>query len=367
MPQNQNILIVIDSLSGGGAEKTMIRLAQVLVNKGHSVHFIPINSSQDYPVPDSIGVSPLTDISSTKTTTMGNLGRFRAQLKALIGQLSQQRPFDLILSNLENSNYLLAGLELKNLVIVVHNTVTEELRQERRRGPFKYFTMRPKKLCMHNQHLVCVSNGVQQDILEWGKITPKSLQTIYNPLNQSDLLEAAKLAPNDLPKEPYIIHVGRFARTKRHDLLMKMMQDLKSNVKLVCLCSNPKKVMALAKKFGVESRVIAPGFQPKPYPWIANAQAMVLVSDFEGLPTVLIESLALGTQVISSNCPSGPAEILTGELARNLVPMDQRDRFAEYVDSALNNPVDVSDCEIVRQSDDQYVAQQYLDLIPKLS
>ncbi|GLS83102.1 glycosyl transferase [Paraferrimonas haliotis] len=322
---------------------------------------ISLSQGQDYPVSDKIELITFPEKSSRSLWRWYRRRDSRKRLLQAINTLAHGKPFDLILGNLEDANALLSGLGLKNVYMVVHNTISRELHQERRR-PLKYLKLKSKKKRMDGQHLICVSKGVEEDVRNWQAISPSSVRTIYNPLNQQALIDELETQHPSTELGQYIIHVGRFARTKRHDLLMNMMSQLKSDVKLVCLCSKPKRVNALAKQYGVEHKVIAPGFDPNPYPWIANAEAMVLASDFEGFPTVLIESLALGTQVVSADCQHGPSEILLDELRQNLVPMDKRHELHRYVEHALSNPVDVSNAAVLKATQGQVVAQQYLTL-----
>jgi glycosyltransferase involved in cell wall biosynthesis len=86
---------------------------------------------------------------------------------------------------------------------------------------------------------------------------------------------------------------------------------------------------------GLEHRVTVAGFQPEPYPWMAGADLLVLCSNHEGLPNVLIEALACGTRVVSTDCPSGPREILRGALARGLVPCGDAAALAATMHTAL--------------------------------
>jgi glycosyltransferase involved in cell wall biosynthesis len=95
---------------------------------------------------------------------------------------------------------------------------------------------------------------------------------------------------------------------------------------------------ALIAGAGLKRRVTIADFQANPYPWMAGADLLVLCSDHEGLPNVLIEALACGTRVVSTDCPSGPREILRGELARGLIPCNDANALAQAMQAALAAP-----------------------------
>jgi len=95
----------------------------------------------------------------------------------------------------------------------------------------------------------------------------------------------------------------------------------------------------MIKQRDLEDRVEILGFQQNPYKYIKNAKLLVLSSDREGLPTVVIESLILGTPVVSTDCPTGPGEILTGDLAKWLVPVRDSDTLAKKINQALDSNI----------------------------
>ena len=177
-------------------------------------------------------------------------------------------------------------------------------------------------------------------------------------------MKSAALAaetPPSLPREPYIVHVGRFAPQKRHDLLFNAWRIAALPHKLVLLTPPSPALDTLIAAAGIAGSVIVAGFQQNPHPWIRAADALVLCSDHEGLPNVLIEALICGTQIVSTDCPSGPREIMAGALARLLVPAGDAQALAAALRAAVSNPIPLADVDLARFSDDT-VAQGYESL-----
>ena len=92
------------------------------------------------------------------------------------------------------------------------------------------------------------------------------------------------------------------------------------------------------RRLGLEADVELAGFVPNPFPYIRHARVFALSSRFEGLPTVLIEAMALGTRVVATDCPSGPAEILENGRWGRLVPVDDVPALAAALEDAITSP-----------------------------
>ena len=140
---------------------------------------------------------------------------------------------------------------------------------------------------------------------------------IYNPLNIKEItkLSKIKIKENFFKKtELKIINIGRFADQKDHLTLLKAINYLKEkiNLKLIIIGGGPnrEKLLDYIKSNNLSKIVKIKNFTQNPYPYILKANLFILSSLYEGLPNVLLESLALNRFVISSKCPTGPSEIL---------------------------------------------------------
>jgi glycosyltransferase involved in cell wall biosynthesis len=153
--------------------------------------------------------------------------------------------------------------------------------------------------------------------------------------------------------EPYVVHAGRFVPQKRHDLLLDAFIASKLPHRLVLLTKASRRLRALIAAKDLTERVMVTGFVSNPYPWYSKASAMVLSSDFEGFPNVLVEALACGTPVVSTDCPSGPREVLTGPLRRYLSPCGDTGELARNLVSVVESPPIVDPAIVSRFSQDE--------------
>ncbi|MEN8624819.1 glycosyltransferase [Psychrobacter proteolyticus] len=131
--------------------------------------------------------------------------------------------------------------------------------------------------------------------------------------------------------------MGSFKEAKRHDVLVRAYAQTNQSMLLLLLGQGKYKndIEQLVVDLGLEDKVVFLGFQENPFPYIKYAQLKVLTSDWEGFALVIAEALVLDTPVISTNCPSGPSELLP---QKNLMPMGDVDAIADKLSQAMENP-----------------------------
>ena len=137
--------------------------------------------------------------------------------------------------------------------------------------------------------------------------------------------------------QDYIIHVGSFKEAKRHDVLLKAYAQTDQSLSLLLLGKGKLKdeIQQLVLELNLQDKVVFLGFHENPFPFIKNAKFKILTSDWEGFALVIAEALVLGTPVISTDCPSGPSELLPDN---NLMPMSDVEAIAKKVRQAMSNP-----------------------------
>ena len=205
--------------------------------------------------------------------------------------------------------------------------------------------------------IVAVSNGVAADLARTTGIPRQAITTIYNPAITPDF--AAKLAePVDHPwfaadaAVPVVLGVGRLGPQKDFATLLRAFARVRRQrpVRLVIIGDvrghesdrdhRLDGLYGLAVELGVRDDVELIGYQPNPFRYMARAAVFALSSRFEGFGNVLLEALACGTPVVSTDCPSGPAEILDGGAYGTLVSVGDDAAMAAAIGAALDQPSD---------------------------
>lgn len=324
-----NLVLFTTNLAGGGAEKALAKIGSGLAARGHEVDFVVCEDGGNYAPPAGCRFHALA-----ASAGHGWLGKRRLAWR-LARLLATRRPA-LLVSTLPFADEVAALAGAPRHVCRIANTLSAEIARlppaKARRRATRYrelYGARP---------LVAVSQGVAADLQASFAIDAERIRTIANPFDLAAIRALAAEPCPARPAEPYILHVGRFAAQKRHDLLLAAFAASKLPQRLLLLTPPDPRLDALIAQHGLQHRVASADFQANPYPWMAGAELLVLCSDHEGLPNVLIEALACGTRVVSTDCPSGPREILGGELARWLVPCNDADALAAAMVAALAAP-----------------------------
>ncbi len=194
--------------------------------------------------------------------------------------------------------------------------------------------------------IVCVSDGVRDSLCRYARMKPDKMHVIHNPIVSSDLIDkAAQPCPHPWATDtgvPLILAVGRLATAKNYPMMLRAFAILRRQrrARLLILGNGQARdsLAALIVELGVSGDVELHGYSANPYAFMSRASLFVLSSSWEGFPTVLVEALACGSPVVSTDCPSGPREILLdGELGA-LVPVGDDAALAEAMMRALDAP-----------------------------
>ena len=195
--------------------------------------------------------------------------------------------------------------------------------------------------------IVPVSEGVGNDLIRLG-IPAEQVTVIHNPIVTPDLI-ARSIEPLDHPwfvegHVPIVVAVGRLTQQKDFSTLLRAFAKARvlRPMKLIILGEGElrSELESLVGQLNLQNDVSLPGFVENPFAYVSRSDLFVLSSLFEGLPTVLIEAMAVGTPVVAADCPSGPQEILKGGLYGPLVKLSSPDELAAAMLLRLRQPRD---------------------------
>lgn len=367
--------LLIDSLIGGGAERITLNFAEQFSKLGHDVHvFLVKNEIQHVTKDAQYQIHPVSEDGEFSKNKFFNKLELAKRLKNKVHSIekSDGKEFLFFISSAEDMDRLSKMAGLDNTIIRYRNSIKVYLQSKigNKQGLKKIErTIRWKrkfKSVYAGRHIVTVSKALIDEFDELN-IRSKSIRNIYNPFDFDTIRKRAS-EPVNYPDEPYIIYVAKLENRKRQDVLLRAYAEAKASQKLVLLggvytdsdIQWQNDMKALAKELGIEEKVVFAGFDQNPYPWIKNAQLFVMSSDSEGLPTVLIESLIVGTKVVSTNCPTGPSEILTGQLASYLSPVGESGPLAVNIVRALEEYPEIDE-SLISQYRSEMVAKAYIE------
>ncbi|TDT51707.1 glycosyltransferase involved in cell wall biosynthesis [Enterobacter sp. AG5470] len=337
------ILMIIDGLPGGGAEKTVLTLSSGLMEMGHQVSLFSLRKVCDYPIPEGLDYRVILDKCKKPWRKLTEITRRARLLDDAIRQAEQSGKFDLVVSHLHKTDRIVArsrALDRNKVWFCIHGMFSFSYLLHRR-GLSRWFKQKKIRYTYENRNVIAVSNAVLQDISETMAIPLRRGAVIHNPFDISAIQRLSE-EPFELQGQDYIIHVGRFHENKRHDRLLRAYAQSKIDAPLVMMGNGSdakiQQLEALARKLGIEDKTLFRGFVSNPYPWIKGARLLALSSDCEGFGNVLVEAIICNTPPVSTNCPGGPAEILTGPLSRGLADMSDAGLAKTLADIYTNPP-----------------------------
>jgi len=324
-------VFLINSLSDGGAERVVLSLCKGFVSQGDDVYLILVYKADAYELPNGVNVYYLFENKpKSKMEKLLLLPKAVKILKEVITLIEKDNTIDLFTSHLQLSNYIAWLSKVKKHYGVIHSNYSKKYT-----GTMKVLV----SMILKYKKLVTVSKGVKDDLVANFGLNKNDIVTIYNPFDINSIRE--KSTETIKYQKPYIIHVGRLLKVKRQDLLIDAYNysNIKDKYDLLFLGDGEESntIELQIQKLELEQKVKLLGWQSNPYKWIKSASLFVLCSEYEGLPTVLIESLICNTPVVSTDCKSGPSEILIDDLAEYLVPVSDMIALSEKIEKALEN------------------------------
>jgi len=219
---------------------------------------------------------------------------------------------------------------------------------------------------------IAVSQGIADDLVEHTRLSRERVCAVTNPTYTPEI-ESAASATLDHPwvasgEPPLLLGAGRLVPAKDFATLLRAFARVRAHrsVRLVILGEGNKRrdLERLLNELGVEADVELHGFVDNPFAWMSRASLFVLSSAWEGSPGVLVEAMACGCPVVSTNCPSGPDEILAGGRYGRLVPVGDDAALADAIIEALDATFDSDVLRTrARAFDVDRAVERYLDVL----
>ncbi len=295
-------------------------------------------------------------------------------LTKLIGYLKQEQPLALIsATHYPNEIAVIAKYLAKvptRVIVSEHTTLSVEA-QKVEQVSARLIPITARLFYPWADGIITVSQGVADDLSKITGIGKEGIKVIYNPVITPELFNKAKEVVNHpwfLPGEaPVILGVGRLVAQKDFSTLIRAFAKVRQvkPARLMILGSGreAETLEALARELGIEEDVALVGFVDNPFAYMKRAKLFVLSSAWEGLPTVLIEALAVVISGVSTNCESGPTEILDNGKYAELVPVGDSEEMAKAILRVLSGNSKLVDSEWLEKFTLEASIQNYLDVL----
>lgn len=336
-----SVSVFLPALAGGGAERAMMHLAQGFAERGLKTDLVVAEAEGAYLSKIPAGVR-LVDLQARSPVVV-------SKTFALRRYLQQERPEALFSAlDIASSATLarrLAGVPTQ-VVMCVQTNLSQQFRDHQ---PHTLGRVRPQLVRLMYpwaDALVAASAGVAADVARMTHMSPDRVRVIYNPVVTPEVM-AKTQEPVDHPwfapgEPPVLLGVGRLVSQKDFPTLIRafarVRQERPARLMILGEGEDRAQLEALVRSLNLEADVALPGFAENPYAYMAQASVFVLSSIFEGFGNVVAEALAAGTPVVSTDCESGPAEILENGRYGRLTPTRDPEAIARAVLQTLDEP-----------------------------
>jgi glycosyltransferase involved in cell wall biosynthesis len=363
--------VFLPALAGGGAEKAMLHLAHGLAERGIKTDLVLAEAEGDYleQVPSDVR---LIDLKSKFPIVL-------SKTLALQRYLQREQPTVLFSALDIVSSSLWAKWSSRvptRVVMCVQTYLSEQFRHDESSTLKKLRPQMVRWLYPRSDELVAASKGTAADLAQITDLPLDRIRVIYNPVVTPEVLQKSQ-APVDHPwfapgELPVILGVGRLVNQKDFFNLINAFAQVRRMrpARLMILGEGEQRQQLedLILSLGLENDVAMPGFVDNPYAYMSKAAVFALSSKYEGFGNVVAEAIATGTPVVSTDCPSGPAEILDNGNYGKLVPVSDPTALAKAILETLDHPIDP---EILKRRSLQFstdcVVDQYMEVLERIT
>ncbi|MHC2996426.1 glycosyltransferase [Tepidiphilus sp. HLB4] len=334
----ERLTIFLPSLRGGGAERVMVTLANAFAERGYATDLVLAAAEGPY----------LKDVSDQVRVVDLHAGRVSKALLPLARYLRRERP-RAMLSAMNHANVVAIAARMLarvpcRLVVSEHTTISISAARAQGAVAKAVYALVPWAY-RRADAIVAVSRESAADLERFARLPAGSVRAIYNPFDL-DRIRRLAAEPLDHPwfapgQPPVVLAIGRLTEPKDFPSLIRAFAAIRScrPARLLILGEGELRgeLEALVRSCGLTADdVQMPGFVANPFAYLSRCAVFVLSSRWEGLPGVLIEALACGAPVVSTDCPSGPREILEGGRWGRLVPVGDVEALADAMVATLD-------------------------------
>ncbi|MGI9542336.1 MAG: glycosyltransferase [Cyclobacteriaceae bacterium] len=341
------IAILVNSLAGGGAERVALTLLEELRSNRQEVRLVCIEREQSYSPPLGTPIVYLTRFEKLHNPLVKVFWLFISAYR--LSRYVREHNIGVVQSHLIRSNFINTAAKIfgakHQAQIVSHLPVrlgaSFPLRQLKR-AFYRWLYSKADQIVSISE---IMKNGINQAL----NFTSEQVDHIVLP-NPHDIGQIEKLSSEPVtdfvfsPQVKYIVSVGRQLRHKRIEVIIKALSIVRSrnqNVELLIIGEGKDQAFFKEEAInnGMDRYVHFLGHRSNPFSYLSRADLFVLCSEIEGLPNIIIESLICGVPVISSDCISGPREILSPDSDLNQLLQDK----IEYARSGVLYPIERAD------------------------
>jgi N-acetylgalactosamine-N,N'-diacetylbacillosaminyl-diphospho-undecaprenol 4-alpha-N-acetylgalactosaminyltransferase len=317
--QKKKVAILINALEVAGAEKVIAQM----INSFYAIfdiHLVLLNNTIEFELPvNDITIKTIDNSNLTKRKSAREILKIPL-LSYRLKKYLQQHTIEICFSALNRSNYINCFLRILNwkgtILISERSHTSSAYNPHTFAGKTGRFLV--KKLYPFANVIVPNSAGIQYDLTTNFQLA-NQFCVINNPVNitrqQKEMCEPAE----DFTFQSFTFsHVARIEKGKNHALVLQAVAKIKHrNFKVLLIGQGPQEenIKAMAHKMGISDKIVFLGYRSNVVKYVARSQCHLLTSDSEGFPNALLEALACGTPVISTDCPTGPRELLAGTFA----------------------------------------------------
>lgn len=363
------VSIHVPFLGGGGAERGMTNLASEMATRGVDVDIV-VNSPEES--------SYASDLHENVQVVDLGIRKHLLGVVALARYLQHRRPDVLITVQPPSHPVSLVARAISGVdvtcVASVQNYHSREYEVDDGPSLLRRIILTVFPIALRRmEHVFAVAGRVKDDLVKKFGVAADHIDVVYNPIAAPDIDERARESvqhPWFEEDVPVLLAVGRLEPQKNYSLLFRAFQNVyeRRSVRLLVLGEGKERTRLedLAEHLSIDEAIQMPGFVDNPFAYMRQADVYVMSSNWEGLPSVLIEALAVGGNIVATDCRSGPREILHGGAYGRLVPVGDDTALTDAILEALDDGRVVDQSSLQRRAQEfspEAVSDRYIDLL----